>query len=36
MFEIYPGTHTSRVADRIESKMLPFFTKYLAFEDRRP
>ena len=28
-FEIYEGTHTSHIADRIETKTLPFFTKNL-------
>jgi enterochelin esterase-like enzyme len=28
-FEIYEGTHTSHVADRIETRTLPFFTKNL-------
>ena len=30
-FEIYSGTHTSNIADRIEAKMMPFFSKNLAF-----
>jgi enterochelin esterase-like enzyme len=28
-FEIYEGDHLNHVADRIETKMLPFFTKNL-------
>jgi S-formylglutathione hydrolase len=28
-FEIYEGTHTSHVADRIEAKTMPFFSKNL-------
>jgi S-formylglutathione hydrolase len=28
-FEIYEGTHTSHVADRIETRTLPFFSKHL-------
>jgi enterochelin esterase-like enzyme len=30
-FEIYPGTHTSHVAFRIQDKMIPFFAKALKF-----
>lgn len=30
-FEIYDGTHTSGVAKRMETKMLPFFSKNLSF-----
>jgi S-formylglutathione hydrolase len=28
-FEIYPGTHTSGVAERVEKNMLPFFSAHL-------
>ena len=31
-FEVYPGTHTSKVADRIQNHVLPFFSKNLCFE----
>lgn len=31
-FEVYPGTHTSRVADRFQNHVLPFFSKNLCFE----
>jgi enterochelin esterase-like enzyme len=31
-FEIYDGDHVNRIAERIETKVLPFFTKNLAFE----
>ena len=34
-FEIYSGTHTSNIADRIEAKMMPFFSKNLALENAR-
>lgn len=34
-FEIYPGTHTSRVADRFQNHVLPFFSKSLSFESPR-
>ena len=30
-FEIYPGTHTSHVAYRIQDKAIPFFAKTLKF-----
>jgi enterochelin esterase-like enzyme len=31
-FEVYPGTHTSRVADRFQNHVLPFFGRNLCFE----
>src|ERR1035437_6098175 len=31
-FEVYPGTHTSRVADRIQNHVIPFFSQHLCFE----
>ena len=31
-FEIYPGTHTSAVADRFQNHVLPFFSKNLCFK----
>jgi enterochelin esterase-like enzyme len=31
-FEIYPGTHTSAVADRFQNHVLPFFSKNLCFD----
>jgi enterochelin esterase-like enzyme len=31
-FEIYPGTHTSAVADRFQNHVMPFFSKSLCFE----
>ena len=31
-FELYPGTHTSRVADRFQNHVLPFFGRNLCFE----
>jgi hypothetical protein len=30
-FEIYEGTHTSRIAERVETKTLPFFSGNLKF-----
>jgi len=30
-FEIYPGTHTSAVADRFQNHVMPFFSKNLCF-----
>ena len=34
-FEIYPGTHVSNVAFRIQDFVLPFFSKNLSFEAKR-
>jgi enterochelin esterase-like enzyme len=31
-FEVYQGTHTSKVADRIQNHVLPFFSKNLCFQ----
>lgn len=31
-FEVYPGTHTSKVADRFQNYVLPFFNKNLCFQ----
>ena len=31
-FEIYPGTHTSKVADRFQNHVLPFFGVNLCFQ----
>ena len=31
-FEVYPGTHTSKVADRFQNHVLPFFGQNLCFE----
>ena len=31
-FEIYEGDHLNRVGERIETKLLPFFTKVLSFD----
>ncbi|HVE58841.1 MAG TPA: alpha/beta hydrolase-fold protein [Pyrinomonadaceae bacterium] len=33
-FEVYPGTHTSKVADRFQNHVMPFFSKYLCFETK--
>jgi enterochelin esterase-like enzyme len=33
-FEEYDGDHNSRAAERIESKLLPFFTRALAFGEQ--
>ena len=35
-FEVYPGTHTSAVADRFQNHVLPFFSKHLCFSARCP
>ena len=29
-FEVYPGTHTSRVADRFQNQVMPFFSQHLC------
>jgi len=31
-FEVYSGTHTSRVADRFQNHVLPFFSQTLCFQ----
>ena len=31
VFTIYPGTHTSAVADRFQNFVMPFFSKNLCF-----
>jgi enterochelin esterase-like enzyme len=31
-FEIYPGTHTSKVADRFQNHVMPFFSRNLCTE----
>ena len=31
-FEVYQGTHTSKVADRFQNHVLPFFSKNLCFQ----
>ena len=33
-FEVYPGTHTSKVADRFQNHVMAFFSKYLCFETK--
>ena len=33
-FELYQGTHTSKVADRFQNYVLRFFSEYLCFESR--
>jgi enterochelin esterase-like enzyme len=31
-FEIYPGTHTSKMGDRFQNHVLPFFSRSLCFD----
>ena len=31
-FEVYSGTHTSKVADRMQNHVIPFFSRNLCFE----
>ena len=33
-FEVYEGTHTSKVADRIQNHVIPFFSQNLCFQAR--
>jgi S-formylglutathione hydrolase len=33
-FEQYPGTHTSAIPERIETRVLPFFSKNLVFQGK--
>jgi len=35
-FEVYPGTHTSRVADRFQNHVLKFFSQSLCFDGGCP
>ena len=30
-FEVYQGTHTSKVADRFQNHVMPFFSQHLCF-----
>jgi hypothetical protein len=30
-FELYQGSHVNHIPERIETKVLPFFSKHLAF-----
>ena len=32
IFETYPGDHTNHVADRVETKVVPFFSQNLSFD----
>jgi len=34
-FEIYPGTHTSKVAVRFQENVMPFFSRTLSFESAK-
>jgi hypothetical protein len=31
-FEVYPGTHTSKVADRFQNHVMRFFSQNLCFQ----
>ncbi len=35
-FEIYEGDHTNRIAERIETRVAPYFSRRLAFDRVRP
>ena len=34
-FEIYEGNDTSKIAERLETKVLPYFTRNLSFERQK-
>ena len=34
-FETYEGDHSNRIPQRLEEKVLPFFSNNLSFEQRR-
>lgn len=34
-FEIYDGDHSSRIPERLETKVFPFFSKNLLFSSKR-
>ena len=34
-FEVYPGTHTSKVAVRFQENVMPFFSRTLSFESAK-
>jgi len=36
IFETYEGTHTSKIDERLETKVLPYFTKNLSFDAALP
>jgi hypothetical protein len=33
-FEVYPGTHTSRLGDRFQNHVLRFFSDNLCFKEK--
>jgi hypothetical protein len=35
-FEVYVGTHTSKVADRFQNHVMPFFSQNLCFQASCP
>ena len=35
-FDVYPGTHTSAVADRFQNHVMPFFSTHLCFKTSCP
>ena len=34
-FQVYPGTHTSKAADRFQNHVMPFFNQNLCFQAGR-
>ena len=35
VFAVYEGDHVNHIAQRIEQKVLPFFSQQLAFDERQ-
>jgi S-formylglutathione hydrolase len=35
LYEVYEGDHLNRIAERIENRVLPFFSKNLSFAEAR-
>jgi len=35
IYEEYDGDHTNRIADRLETSVLPFFSGHLSFSPRK-
>ena len=33
-FEIYEGDHVNHISDRVETKVMPFFSRVLDFEEK--
>ena len=35
VFETYEGDHVNHIADRVEQKVLPYFSQHLSFTAKR-